>query len=87
MFPAMMRYALPGIGNNWQVILKSTALVSLLGLPLGIRRIILFRLPAGNVLHSAVRLIFYHQTVTGHGLGALSYTHLDVYKRQLSNNC
>ncbi|HAX7799662.1 TPA: ABC transporter permease subunit [Escherichia coli] len=29
---AMMRYALPGIGNNWQVILKSTALVSLLGL-------------------------------------------------------
>lgn len=32
MFPAMMRYALPGIGNNWQVILKATALVSLLGL-------------------------------------------------------
>lgn len=31
MFPAMMRYALPGIGNNWQVILKATALVSLLG--------------------------------------------------------
>lgn len=27
----MMRYALPGIGNNWQVILKATALVSLLG--------------------------------------------------------
>jgi histidine transport system permease protein len=32
MFPAMMRFALPGIGNNWQVILKATALVSLLGL-------------------------------------------------------
>lgn len=31
-FPAMMRFALPGIGNNWQVILKATALVSLLGL-------------------------------------------------------
>lgn len=31
MFPSMMRYALPCIGNNWQVILKSTALVSLLG--------------------------------------------------------
>ena len=27
-----LRYALPGIGNNWQVILKATALVSLLGL-------------------------------------------------------
>ncbi|SQC40422.1 Histidine ABC transporter [Klebsiella pneumoniae] len=24
LFPAMMRYALPGIGNNWQVILKAT---------------------------------------------------------------
>ncbi|MTD28713.1 histidine ABC transporter permease HisQ [Erwinia sorbitola] len=32
MFPGMMRFALPGIGNNWQVILKATALVSLLGL-------------------------------------------------------
>ncbi|GAB2943833.1 histidine ABC transporter permease HisQ [Hafnia psychrotolerans] len=32
LFPAMMRFALPGIGNNWQVILKATALVSLLGL-------------------------------------------------------
>jgi histidine transport system permease protein len=28
----MMRYALPGLANNWQVILKSTALVSLIGL-------------------------------------------------------
>ncbi|PWC22977.1 amino acid ABC transporter permease [Brenneria roseae subsp. roseae] len=32
LFPSMMRFALPGIGNNWQVILKATALVSLLGL-------------------------------------------------------
>ncbi|WP_313080074.1 histidine ABC transporter permease HisQ, partial [Atlantibacter sp.] len=24
LFPAMMRFALPGIGNNWQVILKAT---------------------------------------------------------------
>ena len=31
-FPVMMRYAIPGIGNNWQVLLKATALVSLLGL-------------------------------------------------------
>ncbi len=30
-FPVMMRYAI-GIGNNWQVLLKATALVSLLGL-------------------------------------------------------
>lgn len=32
LFPAMMRFALPGIGNTWQGILKATALVSLLGL-------------------------------------------------------
>jgi histidine transport system permease protein len=32
LFPQMMRYALPGLANNWQVILKSTALVSLIGL-------------------------------------------------------
>lgn len=32
MFPQMMRYALPGIGNNWQVVVKATALVSLIGL-------------------------------------------------------
>jgi histidine transport system permease protein len=27
-----MRFALPGISNNWQVILKATALVSIIGL-------------------------------------------------------
>ncbi|MFM0062419.1 ABC transporter permease [Paraburkholderia aspalathi] len=32
MFPQMMRLALPGIGNNWQVIVKATALVSIIGL-------------------------------------------------------
>ena len=43
------------------------------GLALGIRRIILFCLPAGNVLHGAVRLIFHYQTVTGHGLGDFGF--------------
>lgn len=32
LFPQMMRFALPGIGNNWMVILKATALVSIIGL-------------------------------------------------------
>jgi histidine transport system permease protein len=32
LFPQMMRYALPGLANNWQVILKATALVYLIGL-------------------------------------------------------
>jgi len=31
-FPQMMRHALPGIGNNWLVLLKTTALVSIIGL-------------------------------------------------------
>ena len=43
------------------------------GLALGIRGVVLFRLPAGNVLHSTSGLIFYHQTVTGHGLGDFGF--------------
>ena len=31
-FPQMMRHALPGIGNNWLVLMKTTALVSIIGL-------------------------------------------------------
>ena len=30
--PAMMRHALPGFGNNWLVLMKTTALVSVIGL-------------------------------------------------------
>lgn len=32
LFPQMMRFVLPGIGNNWQVLIKATALVSIIGL-------------------------------------------------------
>ena len=32
MFPQMIRFALPSIGNNWQVLVKATALVSIIGL-------------------------------------------------------
>ncbi|MGI9305807.1 MAG: ABC transporter permease subunit, partial [Gammaproteobacteria bacterium] len=31
-FPQMIRHALPGIRNNWLVLLKATALVSVIGL-------------------------------------------------------
>ncbi|PDS60079.1 amino acid ABC transporter permease [Rhizobium anhuiense] len=31
-WPQLLRYALPGIGNNWQVLMKTTALVSVIGL-------------------------------------------------------
>ena len=32
LFPQMLRHALTGLGNNWQVMQKSTALVSIIGL-------------------------------------------------------
>ena len=32
MLPQMMRFALPGIGTIWQVLVKATALVSIIGL-------------------------------------------------------
>jgi arginine/ornithine transport system permease protein len=32
LFPQMMRHAIPGLANNWQVLLKTTALVSVIGL-------------------------------------------------------
>ncbi|MEQ6289729.1 ABC transporter permease [Vogesella sp. GCM10023246] len=32
LFPQMMRFALPGLGNNWQVLIKASALVSIIGL-------------------------------------------------------
>jgi arginine/ornithine transport system permease protein len=31
-FPQMVRFALPGFTNNWLVLVKSTALVSVIGL-------------------------------------------------------
>ena len=30
--PQMMRHALPGVSNNWLVLIKSTAIVSVIGL-------------------------------------------------------
>ena len=32
LLPQMMRHALPGLGNNWLVLLKTTALLSIIGL-------------------------------------------------------
>ncbi|MDE2454844.1 MAG: ABC transporter permease, partial [Burkholderiales bacterium] len=32
LFPQMMRFALPGLTNNWLVLIKATALVSIIGL-------------------------------------------------------
>ncbi len=33
MLPQLLRVALPGLGNNWMVLLKETSLVSVIALP------------------------------------------------------
>jgi arginine/ornithine transport system permease protein len=38
LLPQMVRHALPGFGNNWLVLLKTTALVSIIGLEDMVRR-------------------------------------------------
>lgn len=60
LFPQMMRHALPGLGNNWLVLLKTTALVSVIGLDDMVRKA---GLAAGSTqlpftFYMAVALIF-----------------------------
>lgn len=43
------------------------------GLALGIRGVVLFCFTSRNILHGTVRLIFHHQTITGHGLGDFGF--------------
>lgn len=57
LFPQMMRFALPGLGNNWQVILKATALVSLIGLTDVVKA-------AQNAGHGTFRM-FYFTVIAG----------------------
>ncbi len=57
LFPQMMRHALPGLGNNWQVLLKSTALVSLIGLT----DVVKVAQDAGNVTFK----VFFFISITG----------------------
>lgn len=60
LFPQMVRHALPGVGNNWLVLLKTTALVSVIGLDDMVRKA---ALAAGTTqlpftFYMAVALIF-----------------------------
>lgn len=60
LFPQMVRHALPGFGNNWLVLLKTTALVSIIGLDDMVRKA---GLAAGTTqrpftFYMAVALIF-----------------------------
>ena len=82
LFPQMMRFALPALSNNWQVILKSTALVSIIGLAdvvkatqnagKGTYHFFLFTIVAAVIyliLTTFSNLVFYwleHRYATGH---------------------
>jgi arginine/ornithine transport system permease protein len=70
LFPQMVRHALPGFGNNWLVLLKTTALVSIIGLDDMVR---VSSLAAGStkmpfMFYMAVALIFLLFTSVSTGL-------------------
>ena len=68
LLPQMMRHALPGLGNNWLVLLKTTALVSVIGLDDMVRK--------ASLAAGATRLPFtFHLTVA---LGFLAFTTVSV---------
>ena len=63
-----------GANDKYTVMLgRNPGSMKIFGLALGIRGVVLFRFPTGNILYSAVRLIFHYQTVTGHGLGDFGF--------------
>ena len=56
-FPLMMRHALPGLGNNWMVLLKTTALVSVIGLVVVRSKLCVVGLVAGGPKMAVVELV------------------------------
>jgi arginine/ornithine transport system permease protein len=68
LLPQMMRHALPGFGNNWLVLLKTTALVSIIGLDDMVRK--------ASLAAGATHLPFtFHMVVA---LGYLAFTTVSV---------
>ncbi|GAM56217.1 permease protein aotQ [Vibrio ishigakensis] len=70
LMPQMIRHALPGFGNNWLVLLKTTALVSIIGLEDMVR---MGSLAAGTTkapftFYMAVSIIFLFFTAVSTGL-------------------
>ena len=72
--PQMIRHALPSFGNNWLVLLKTTALVSIIGLDDMVRKAALAagatRLPFTFYLVVALGfLLLYHGFGIAHQMG------------------
>ncbi|EIZ1336209.1 ABC transporter permease [Vibrio parahaemolyticus] len=83
LFPQMIRHALPGFGNNWLVLLKTTALVSIIGLEDMVR---MSSLAAGTTkmpftFYMAVALIFLFFTSISTGLLKLVERKFSIHAR------
>lgn len=74
-FPLMMRFALPGISNNWQVMLKATALVSIIGLA----DVIKVSLDAGR---SSYRVFFFTLVAAGVYLVLTTVSHVVLVRME-----
>ncbi|MGL6259126.1 ABC transporter permease [Vibrio sp. WXL103] len=83
LLPQMVRHALPGFGNNWLVLLKTTALVSIIGLDDMVR---ISALAAGSTrmpftFYMAVALIFLLFTSISTGLLKLVERKFSIHAR------
>lgn len=83
LFPQMVRHALPGFGNNWLVLLKTTALVSIIGLEDMVR---VSTLAAGSTkmpftFYMAVAVIFLFFTSVSTGLLKLVERKFSIHVR------
>jgi len=83
LLPQMIRHALPGFGNNWLVLLKTTALVSIIGLEDMVR---MSSLAAGTTkmpftFYMAVAIIFLFFTSVSTGLLKLVERKFSIHAR------
>ncbi|AIU67258.1 ABC transporter [Vibrio coralliilyticus] len=83
LLPQMIRHALPGFGNNWLVLLKTTALVSIIGLEDMVR---MSSLAAGSTkmpftFYMAVAIIFLFFTSVSTGLLKLVERKFSIHAR------
>lgn len=83
LLPQMIRHAIPGFGNNWLVLLKTTALVSIIGLEDMVR---ISSLAAGSTkmpftFYMAVAIIFLFFTSVSTGLLKLLERKFSVHTR------
>ncbi|WP_394239808.1 ABC transporter permease [Vibrio astriarenae] len=83
LLPQMIRHALPGFGNNWLVLLKTTALVSIIGLEDMVR---ISSLAAGSTkmpftFYMTVAVIFLFFTAVSTGLLKLVERKFSIHAR------